>query len=447
MRRGRIRRAMLGGLQPSAAVWESTAPIRSELFSAERLEAHGRSLAEAHGPGVPARGRLLGRRLADNEAMLLEAYRDTVATLDLGAAITPAGEWLIDNFHLIEKQIREIRLDLPPKYYRQLPKIAAGHLAGYPRVFGVAWAFVAHTDSLFDSDLLCRFLRAYQETQPLTIGELWAVAITLRLVLVENLRRIAERIVLSRAARTEADGCADRLLGVADRSPEPPSEVLRDRKGPLADAFVAQLSQRLRGHDAASAPVQTWLDERLARQGASADQLLRDEQQRQISASITVRNIVRSMRLISDVDWADLVERVSLVNDVLNSGCAFADMDFATRNLYRNAIEELARGSGVGELEIARRVVRAISEVDDLSGEGCRCDPGYYLVAAGRRDFERTLGFHAPLRLWPERAIRALGVWAYAGPSSPAPPCSWPLGSPPWRRRAWPPCGWSCWRR
>ena len=167
------------------------APIRGDLFSAQRLDAHARSLAEAHGGGRAGRGRPLARRLADNQALLLEAYRDTVRALDEGAAVTPAGEWLIDNFHLIEKQIREIRLDLPASYYRELPKIAAGHLAGYPRVFGIAWAFVAHTDSRFDPDLLCRFLRAYQDVQPLTIGELWAVAITLRVVLIENLRRIA----------------------------------------------------------------------------------------------------------------------------------------------------------------------------------------------------------------------------------------------------------------
>src|SRR5512143_1820523 len=127
-------RRRLSGLRPSAALWASTAPIRGELFGAERLEAHARSLAEAQGPGVRSAGRPLAPRLADNESMLLEAYADTIQALDEGAAITPAAEWLIDNFHLIEKQIREIRLDLPPRYYRQLPKIQAGHLAGYPRV-------------------------------------------------------------------------------------------------------------------------------------------------------------------------------------------------------------------------------------------------------------------------------------------------------------------------
>ena len=140
------------------------------------------------------KGQPLARRLAHNGAVLLEAYRDIVKAINEGRAITPAAEWLIDNYHLVEKQIRELRSDLPPGYYRQLPKLASGPFVGYPRVFGVTWAFVAHTDSHFDSEMLVRYVRAYQEVQPLTIGELWAVSITLRIVLVENLGRLAQQI-------------------------------------------------------------------------------------------------------------------------------------------------------------------------------------------------------------------------------------------------------------
>src|SRR4030067_833435 len=88
----------------------------------------------------------------------------------------------------------------PASFYRELPKLADGPLAGYPRVYGIAWAFVAHTDSRFDPETLRRFVQAYQRVQPLTIGELWAVAITLRVVLVENLGRPAEAVVRAPAA-------------------------------------------------------------------------------------------------------------------------------------------------------------------------------------------------------------------------------------------------------
>ena len=175
-----------------SSLWDNQEPIREELFGVERLEEHARSLALAQiVSSRTIKGQPLARRLADNGAVLLEAYRAIVKAINEGRAITPAAEWLVDNYHLVEKQIREIRSDLPPGYYRQLPKLASGPFAGYPRVFGMAWAFVAHTDSRFDSEMLVRYVRAYQEVQPLTIGELWAVSITLRIVLVENLGRLA----------------------------------------------------------------------------------------------------------------------------------------------------------------------------------------------------------------------------------------------------------------
>src|SRR5687768_553887 len=201
------------GPRPVADVWKDTAPVREELFGIERLEQHAESLAAAQPvTDRPPAVLSLRVRLKDNAKVLLAAYRASAAELESGRGVVPAAEWLLDNYHLVEEQIREIRDDLPPGFYRQLPKLAAGPFAGYPRVFGLAWAFIAHTDSHLDPETLRRFVAAYQRVQPLTIGELWAVAITLRIVLVENLRRLADQISAGRAARAAADELADRLL-------------------------------------------------------------------------------------------------------------------------------------------------------------------------------------------------------------------------------------------
>lgn len=403
------------GLSPP---WNDSAPIRAELFSVERLEEHGRSLAAAQ-PVMPGerKGASLVKRLTDNETVLVAAYRDIAEAVDAGAAITPAAEWLIDNFHVVERQVREVRADLPAGYYRQLPKLAAGPFARYPRVFGVAWAFVAHTDSLFDPEVLCRFLRAYQEVQPLTIGELWAVAITLRIVLVENLRRIAARIIDSRAARSAADELADRLLEAAGRVLEVGETVLPpDAQVTFSDSFLVQLVHRLRDQDPGIAPALAWLDEQLARQGTGADAVVRDEHQRQVAASITVRNIITSMRLISDVDWTVLFERVSLVDEVFKAGSRFREMDFPTRSLYRGAVEELARGSQLTELEVAHAAVAAAAweqSVDSRDPDARLADPGYYLIAGGRPGFETEIGFEPSARALPGRFYRALGIGGY----------------------------------
>jgi cyclic beta-1,2-glucan synthetase len=397
-------------------------PIRAELFSVERLEQHAESLAAAQTITTDSDGgRPLIPRVAENGRVLLEYYRETAKAAQQELTITPAAEWLVDNFYIVEEQLREIRDDLPLGFYKKLPKLATGHLQGYPRVFGVAWAYVAHTDSRFDPTVLRAFVTAYQRVQPLTIGELWAVAITLRIVLVENLRRIAERLVLSRRAREGADLLADSLLGAGGQATVSPASVLRNfEKKPLERAFAVQLVQRLRDLDPKVGPVLVWLDERLAAQGTTADEIVRAEHQQQAAMTVTVRNIITSMRLTSEFDWQAFFESVSLVDQVLRAGSNFADMDFATRDYYRHAIEDLSRGSKYAEIEVAERAVhrakRARSEsINGQPPDDRRSDPGYYLISRGRWAFERELDFHISWRRWLLRLYVRAAVPGYLG--------------------------------
>jgi cyclic beta-1,2-glucan synthetase len=383
-------------------------PIRAELFSGERLEQHGESLAVAQRvTTTPRQGRPLLPRVLDNGRVLLASYRSTAQAIREERAITPASEWLVDNYHIVDEQLREIHDDLPSGYYRELPKLAEGHLQGYPRVYGLAWAFVAHTDSRFDTEMLRRFVRAYQRVQPLTIGELWAIAITLRVVLVENLRRLAEHIVHERAARQEADAVADRILGLGGSSIEPAATVLRRLEGaPLTTAFAVQLVQRLRDQDPVITPALHWLERQLEAQGTTSDEIVRLEHQRQAAMNVTVRNVITSMRLISAFDWAEFFESVSLVDALLWTDTGFAAPDFVTRDRYRRAIEELSRGSPHDEREVARRAVSHAkrSRVTAQDAADGRADPGYYLIASGRFTFEQELGFRMPIKTWLRRA-------------------------------------------
>ena len=406
-----------------AAPWASDDLVRAELFSAERLEEHAASLAAAQ-PVITniTAGRSLARRLRQNDRFLLTAHRSLLQAVADRGAMTPASQWLVDNYHVVQAQIREIRDDLPPGYYRQLPKLASGPFAGYPRILGVAWAFVAHTDSRFDAPLLVRFMRAYQRVQPLSIGELWAVAITLRVVLVENLRRAAGQILRRRAERRDADAVAEAILAAAD-STTVPTLMARIPTAPLHPAFAVQLMQRLHDQDAAAVPALQWIEERLAEQGTGADAIIQATHQNQGAMSVTVRNIITSMRLISAVDWTDLVEEVSLADDMLRAATAFGAMDFPTRNHYRSAIEELARGARLSELEVVQEVLDNVGAVEHAALRGRHepdarstdrtADPGYYLIGDGRAAFEAAIGFSPPLAGRVARVVRSLGLPGY----------------------------------
>src|SRR5882672_5162196 len=258
-----------------AAVTSAEVPIREELYSIERLEQYAVALAAQHKIAEkPQRVSLLLPRLEENGRKLVAAYQALAESIRAEHVISPAAEWLVDNFHIVEEQVREIREDLPKGYYHELPKLAAGDLKGYPRIYALSVALIGHSDSHLDTETLRRFINAYQKVSPLSIGELWAVPISLRLALVENLRRLATRIVQSRTERDDADRLADKILEIAQREPNGVALLLSSRFGKrkmMGRSFVVQLTQRLREQDPAVMIVFDWLEKQLATQGLSIE--------------------------------------------------------------------------------------------------------------------------------------------------------------------------------
>ncbi|HEU0253231.1 MAG TPA: protein ndvB, partial [Pyrinomonadaceae bacterium] len=369
-------------------------PFQAEFFSVERLEQFAQTLAATH-KTVTRRGRAqLLPRLEDNGRRLEVAYRTLVEALRQGRAISPAAEWLVDNYHIVEEQLREIRQDLPKSYYHELPKLASGELEGYPRIYSVALAIIAHTDSRLDTHTLQRFIAAYQTVAPLSIGELWAVAITLRLALVENLRRLAISIARARAQREEADKLADKLLELASLQPASVMSFLNERvgKAELPQTFLVQLVQRLREQHPSVMPVMDWIEKQLAREGASIEQIIHLEHQRQAGAQVTVGNIITSMRLLSTLDWNDFFEKVSLIEPLLGRDPTgvYSRMEFASRDRYRHVVERISKGTRASELEIAETAVKLAEEA---KSSGPEKHVGYYLIDRGLCQLEDRFNY------------------------------------------------------
>ncbi len=396
-------------------VWQDSAPIRADLFGTERLEHHARTLAAAQSvtTGASLRVQSLSRRVRENGDILLQAYRTCADAVQSGRVIAPAAEWLLDNFHLVEQQLRQIRDDLPPGYYRQLPKLAEGPFAGYPRVFGLTWAYVAHTDSLMSGPVLARFVQAYQQVQPLMIGELWAVAITFRIVLIENMRRLAVQIVEGHALRLQADAIVDAALAASQTPGQSAFSVMQQvvqpfESAPLPEIVAGQIAKRLRGLDPLQTPLLGWLEDRLTRQGTSVDEVIAKTQTRLGASNVTMRNIVTSMRLASEMDWADFFEDVSLVDARLRDNPTYAAMDFATRNRYRTEIEILAHAAPLTEGEVADTALALAQKADAAH----RRDAGYWLIGEGRRQLEAEIHFQPSARL---ALFRQVGRWGLNG--------------------------------
>lgn len=389
--------------------------MRAELFSIDQMEQHGVRLASAHRlmPGrVPDQ---LLSRLAANEGVLVEACDRLTAAVAASHRITPAGEWLLDNFYLVEEQIRTARRHLPKGYSRELPSLAEGASAGLPRVYDIALETIAHGDGRVDPDSLSRFVAAYQTVIPLRLGELWAIPIMLRLALIENLRRVAVRIGAGRIDRDIAVAWANRLTEIARQDPKNLILVIADMARshpPMTTPFVSELARRLQGQGPALALPLTWIEQQLGESGLSIEQLVRSGTQQQAADQVSISNSIGSLRLLGTMDWREFVEAMSLVERTLRSdpGAAYTAMDFASRDRYRHVIEEVAKASGLAEEEVANRAIGLARAGETRHGGGDRtAHVGYYLIDRGLTELETATRARHPL-------AKALGRWASRSP-------------------------------
>ena len=375
------------------------APIRSEIFGPQRFAQHGRSLAETHRAAVSTAGFApFFPRIHENIVALRRAHAYIGALAGTGYDVSPAAEWLLDNFHLVEAQLKEIKEGLPRSYYRKLPLLQDEPLAGLPRIYGVAWAFVAHTDGAFDEALLVEYLSAYEDVRQLNLSEMWALPTTLRVVLIENLRRLAESIATHKAAREVANLCVDQIRALTIEVLDGLLGVLNKRG--VGQSFLLQMALRLQDHhmariDGEQAALQSWLQAALpdlaamrVRQGAE-----------QAADNLSVSNAITSLRAIGDADWPDIISRTSTLMRLMLTQPVFAAEDVSTRDRSLHAIERLARQSDLSEVVVAQRLLMQMASTDDRAH--ARTFATHWLMGAGRPELLRTLGLNpASARRW-----------------------------------------------
>ncbi|HMA31739.1 MAG TPA: glucoamylase family protein, partial [Casimicrobiaceae bacterium] len=401
------------------------APLRAELFSADQMERHGKSLAGSHRLARERASDQLLARLAENEDVLNDVCGLLTAAVTANRRITPAAEWLLDNFYLIEEQIRTAKRHLPKGYSRELPGLALGASARLPRVYDLALEAISHGDGRVDAESLTRFVAAYQTVSPLRLGELWAFPIMLRLALIENLRRVGARIAAGTIDRNRADAWADRMMEVAEQDPKSLILVIADMarsSPPMVSSFVAELARRLQGQSPALALPLTWIEQRLFESGLTIEQLVQSETQEQAGDQVSISNSIGSLRFLGSMDWSEFVEAMSFVEQKLREdpGGCYGEMDFATRDRYRHVVEQIAKRSPLSETEVARKAIQLAHEAAARNaGNGNRSEPashvGFYLIDSGRGQLERAVEMRVPPGEAVKRAAGRVPLLVYLG--------------------------------
>jgi len=377
-------------------------PIRGELLGTDRLADRARAVARAQRlrgtqQGGARRTPLLSR-LDDTAHILADIRARLAAATENNGDVGPAGDWLLDNAYVVEEHVREVRASLPRTYYRELPELDSGHLAGYPRVYEIATTLIGHSEGRVDRANTDLFVSAFQEVQPLRIGELWAIPAMLRLALIENVRRMALRTVQRLDEIELADEWAARITrnghgnGVA--TPAALNEFLAARP-PLTPVFVSRFLRQVRQADETLLSL-AWLEPWMSDVGVDADDAATRSNERLALTQVITANSITSLRAIARLDWKSFVEGQSELEMALRRDPAaiYPRMTFATRDAYRHAVEHLARRSGRREDEVALLAVQlATDAAATRSDAAARGHVGYYLVDDGLPSLRALIGY------------------------------------------------------
>nr|MDK2851248.1 cyclic beta,2-glucan synthetase [Candidatus Cloacimonadota bacterium] len=394
---------VLSGTDPTSKFTFDELPLRAELFSADQMRLHGKNLAEIHKVATGHHKGMLLKRLAENESFLLEVYDLLMEDVLADRQIAPAGEWLLDNFYLIEEQIRTAKHHFPKSYSRELPNLANGALAGYPRVYDIALETISHGDGRVDLENLSSFVEAYQSVNILKLGELWAIPIMLRLALMENLRRVAVRIAADRMYRLKAEYWVKQITDIAAKDPQNLILVIADMarsNPPMVSSFVAELAHNLQGQVPILSLPLNWIEQRLSESGLTIEHMVRSENQQLAADQVTISNCIGSLRILSAIDWREFVESMSMVERTLFNDPAdvYGKMDFTTRDNYRHIIEKLARSSHSSEMEVAQAAIDlAQNSATNKGGDDRTAHVGFYLIDKGLTKLQQSIKAHIPL--------------------------------------------------
>ncbi|WP_422016956.1 GH36-type glycosyl hydrolase domain-containing protein [Roseateles sp.] len=377
-------------------------PVRAVQFGAERFADHGRSLASAQRvDDVQRQPRPFSPRLRSN-LQVWNAALDVLSEEGLQADIDPAHAWLLDNGRIVRQQLDEVLHDLPHSYFQRLPRLADKPLQGLPRIYGVAWAWVAHADSALDMALLRHFLAGHNDAEPLTLRELWALPSTLRVVLVENLRRLAERSAWRHIARRAAQKLFEAL-------PQLDAPAVRAQlaqwqsawpRDPAIQALALRLHERLTdramgqpelrdAEDSAWAAAREWLNGQLPDPAAAQA----TEQNESAADHQSIRNAISSLRTLGAADWAGVFEAVHPALRELGRIGIYRQENEATRDMTMHAIEALTQRHGRPEAEVAH-VLRLLCNDPAWADDAEERAPLFWLTGGGRGRLMDELRLH-----------------------------------------------------
>lgn len=341
--------------------------------------------------------------LEENFKVIYEVYQLLNRDIKLGINIHPAGEWILDNFYVIEEVVKTIRKDLDLKKYRELPGIGNGIYKGFSRVFVVASELVAYTDCKIDEITLGTFLGAYQKRKTLTMEEIWSIPLFIEIALIGQIRMICEKIYVAQIQKYKVENMIERLVEnkqSSDQIFQSNSKMKNDMisyKKEMKYPFIEYMSYRLKQYGKQSYPYLKILEEQVEKTGVTVSEVIQKEHFDVATKKVLMGNSITSIKNIPRINFVEIFEHINGIEKILLQDPAgvYGKMDYETKTYYRNKIKSISEKTKISEIYIAKKILELaqnakIEESSDLYQKK-RTHIGYYLISDGIDDLYRML--------------------------------------------------------
>jgi len=365
--------------------------LRDILLNTEELEVHAAEVARGHTVHKKRRSTgVLLKRLDYNYKFIASVYKELRGMAKENLSVPLASEWLLDNFYLIEEQVKEIRQNLVKKRFLKLQVLDTGVLRGYPRIYALALELISHTDGRLDEKDLEKFINSYQTRRILSIAEVWALSLMIRMALIEYIKNICEKIRETQTEWTRIErldyGDYDKLLKLVKNDME-------EMEG-VNPYYVERLLRRIRKEGIKQGEILEYIDKKLDEYNTYRDKVIQQVHQEQAAKKISIGNAITSLKLVSTIDWNEIFESLSVVEEILRNDPSgiYTEMDFESRDYYRGQIENIAKMCETSEIKVAKKAIEhARTALDKGKDEKLR-HVGYYIIGKGRKSLMSDLG-------------------------------------------------------
>ncbi len=335
-------------------------------------------------------------RLKDNFNYITKTYDILNVNLKTGIQIHPAGEWLLDNYYVIEETVKGIIKELPLKKYKNFIGIANGEYKGYARIYCLAAEIILYTDGKLELENIKELLKSYQNKKTLNMEEIWDINLFFKIVLIEKIRRICESIYSAQLQKLKVESLVERFL---EKKPKEDQQfkIMYDAKnvdiGGNRYEFIEYLSFKLKKYGRQGIPYLNILEEEVKKQGLTVEEVSKKEHYDIAIKKVSLGNSIKSIHELQRMNFVKVFESINGVEEILKQDPVkvYDNMDYTTKEYYRNKVKEISRKVKLSEIYISQKALELASNVYEKEGETKRAHIGYYLIDDGIKQLYEAL--------------------------------------------------------